>query len=197
MDAVTVTFLAIGGFAVLLMLLSLIGGSHLGDVHVGHVDLHLGHGHGGSDSGGLQLTLPSIAGFIGALGFGGAIVAALLPFGGAGAVLLALLIGLAVALPAAWAAGRLMAAAVNMGTDATPESSDLLGAMGVVVTEVPAGGLGEVRLSVAGQQMKVYARADRPIPLGTGVFVIAVPTPTSVLVETLPESRASLPKEGS
>ena len=196
MDAVTGTFLGIGAFAVLLMLLSLIGGAHLGHLHVGHVDLHLGHGHVGTDSGGMQLTLPSIAGFIGALGFGGAIVASLLPFGGTVAVLLALVIGLAVAVPAAWAAGRLMAAAVNMPTDATPTSSDLLGVIGAVITDIPAGGLGEVRLTQAGQQLKVYARADAPLPRGARVFVVEVPTPTSVLVEQLPETGpATLPAE--
>jgi membrane protein implicated in regulation of membrane protease activity len=184
MDAVTISFLAIGGFAVVLMILSLIGGSHLGDVHVGHFDLHLGHAH--VDGGGFQVTLPAIAAFVGAVGFGGAIVAALLPVGGPMGVLFALLGGVALAVPAAWLAGRLMAAAMDMRTDATPTSSDLLGAIGVVVTDIPAGGLGEVRLTSAGQQTKVYARADAPIALGTQVFVIEVPSPTSVLVEPLP-----------
>ncbi len=199
MDAVTGTFLAIGGFAILLMLLSLLGGAHLGHFHIGHVDLHLGHGHvgTGTDGGGFSLTLPSIAGFIGAVGFGGAIVAALLPFGGAGAVLVALIVGLAVAVPAAWSAGRLMAAAVNMPTDATPESSDLIGTIGVVLNEIPAQGLGDVRLTVGGQPVKVYARADQPLPRGTRVFVIEVRTPTSVVVEPLPSAEGhSLSEEG-
>jgi membrane protein implicated in regulation of membrane protease activity len=195
MDAVTGSFLAIGAFAVLLMLLSLIGGSHLGHAHIGHFDLHLGHTH--VDGGGFQVTLPSIAGFIGALGFGGAIVAGLLPFGGTPAVLLALLGGLLLAVPAAWLAGRLMAAAMDMPTDATPTSSDLLGSIGVVVTDIPADGLGEVRLTSAGAQVKVYARATAPVSLGTQVFVIEVPTPTSVLVEPLPPIRATPLEEGS
>jgi membrane protein implicated in regulation of membrane protease activity len=186
-DAVTGTFLGIGAFAVLLMLLSLVGGAHLGHLHVGHVDLHVGHlGHGHAGADGTQFTLPAIAGFIGALGFGAAIVAALLPFGGTAAVLLALLGGLLLALPAAWAAGRLVAAAVDMPTDATPESSDLLGAIGVVTSDIPADGLGQVRLASAGAQVKVYARADAALPRGARVFVIGVPTPTSVRVEPLP-----------
>jgi membrane protein implicated in regulation of membrane protease activity len=194
MDAVTGTFLAIGGFAVLLMVLSLIGGSHIGHTHVG--DFHLDFGHGHVDGGGFQVTLPAIAGFIGMLGFGGAIVAALLPFGGVPAVLLALLGGLLLGVPAAWLAGRLMAAAMDMPTDATPTSSDLLGAVGTVVTDIPAGGLGEVRVTSGGQPIKVYARADTPIPRGTQIFVIEVPTPTSVLVEPLPPIRATLSEEG-
>jgi membrane protein implicated in regulation of membrane protease activity len=90
-----------------------------------------------------------------------------------------------------------MAAAVNMPTDATPTSADLLGTIGVVVTGVPADGFGEVRVTVAGQPMKVYARADRPLVRGTRVMVIEVPSPTSVLVEPLPEALgASSTKEG-
>ena len=73
-----------------------------------------------------------------------------------------------------------------MPTDATLTSADLIGALGVVLTEVPAGGLGEVRLAVAGQPMKFYARADRPLARGTQIFVIEVPSPTSVLVEPIP-----------
>lgn len=206
MDAVTVTFLAIGCFALLLLVLSLVGGHlhlghiHLGHIHVGHVDL--GHVHAGGDggtghlgpdgqpaAGGLQLTLPVIAGFLGTFGFAGAI-AATLTGGGRLAAVLAVLVGLVLGTPAAWLSGRLMNAAINMPTDATPTSSDLLGALGVVVTPVPpGGGYGEVRVMVAGQQIKLHARADTPLPLGAEIFVIEVPTPTSVLVERTPGSR--------
>src|SRR5207244_13244317 len=74
MSAVTITFLATGGFALLLLVLSLIGGSHLhlGHLHVGHI--HVGHLHvGHADIGGTELSLPVIAGFLGAFGFAGAI----------------------------------------------------------------------------------------------------------------------------
>src|SRR2546421_12761782 len=108
MDTVTVIFLGIGCLSLLLLVLSLVGGH----VHLGH--LHLGHGHGGH--GGYQLSLPAIAGFIGALGFGGAIAAQLLPGHNA---TVATVIGLAAAVPTGWLAGRLMAAAANMPTDAT------------------------------------------------------------------------------
>jgi membrane protein implicated in regulation of membrane protease activity len=75
---------------------------------------------------------------------------------------------------------------MNMSTDATLTSHDLIGTVGVVITPVPVGGYGEVRLSVAGQQIKFNARSDQPLALGTRVFVIEVPTPTSVLVEPTP-----------
>jgi membrane protein implicated in regulation of membrane protease activity len=188
-DATTITFLGIGGFALVLLLLSVIGGH---DIHIGHIDLGAGHGGGGhaggstgggADGTGFQLTLPAIAGFIGAFGFGGAIVAALSPWHGTGTVLLSTLAGLVAGIPMAWLSGRLMLAAMRMPTDATPTSLDLIGATGVVVTPVPADGYGEVRVTVAGQPMKLNARASAPLPLGTHIFVIEVPSPTSVLVE--------------
>jgi membrane protein implicated in regulation of membrane protease activity len=180
MSAVAGTFLAIGGLSLLLLVLALAGGH----VHIGH--LHLGHlrvGHGGA-----ELSLPMIAGFLGAFGFGGAIVASLLPGAGAATWLAATVVGLIAAVPASWLAGRLLQAAVNLRTDATLSSSHLLGTEGVIISPVPADGLGEVRLGVAGQPMKFYARSDQPLALGTRVFVIAVPSPTSVLVEPTPQA---------
>jgi len=193
MSAVVV-FLIIGGFALLLLLLSLVGGGHLhlGHFHVGHLHLghfHLGHahvGHVGGGNGGAELSLPVIAGFLGAFGFGGAIVESLLPDRGGTGLLIAVVVGLLAAVPTGWLAGRLVNAAMNMSTDATLTSNDLLGTVGVVITPVPVGGYGEVRLAVAGQQIKFNARSDQPLALGTRVFVIEVPTPTSVLVEPTP-----------
>lgn len=197
MSAVAGTFLAIGGFSLVLLILSLFGGGrlHLGHLHIGHLHighLHLGHGAVGHVQGtnpagghGIDLSLPVISGFLGTFGFGGAIVASLLP-GGSGTWLAATVVGLVAAVPAAWLAGRIMRAAMNISTDATLTSQDLLGALGVVISPVPDGGLGEVRLAVAGQQMKFHARSDQPLALGTRVFVISVPTPTSVLVEPTP-----------
>jgi hypothetical protein len=193
MSAVVV-FLIIGGFALLLLLLSLVGGGHLhlGHFHVGHLHLghlHVGHlhlGHPDTGHGGAELSVPVIAGFLGAFGFGGAIVESLLPGRGGTGLLIAIVIGLLAAVPTGWLAGRLVNAAMNMSTDATLTSGDLVGALGVVITPVPDGGYGEVRLAIAGQQIKFNARADRPLALGTRVFVIEVPTPTSVLVEPTP-----------
>jgi membrane protein implicated in regulation of membrane protease activity len=184
MDAVTITFLAIGFFSLLLLVLSLVGGhAHVGHVHLGH--LHLGHahvGHPGGD-GGVELTLPAIAGFLGAFGFLGAVAASLWPGHGAGTALLACVVGLVAAVPAGWAGGRLMRAAMDMNTDGTLQSSDLVGATGVVIAPVPADGYGAVRLSVAGQQIRFNARSAEPLAPGTRVLVIEVPTSTSVLVE--------------
>src|SRR2546423_3626830 len=74
MSGIVVTFLALGGFALLMLVLSMLGGHlHLGHLHLGHMHLHLGHGHiQVGHGGGTDLSLPVIAGFLGALGFGGA-----------------------------------------------------------------------------------------------------------------------------
>jgi membrane protein implicated in regulation of membrane protease activity len=187
MSAVTITFLGIGCLSLLLLVLSLVGSGHLhlGHLHLGHVHLgHFGHGHPGGGHDGVNLSLPVITGFIGAFGFGGAIAAELVPGHNA---LLAGGVGLLAAFPTAWGAGRLMNAAINMPTDGTLSSGDLVGATGVVISPVPADGFGEVRLTVGGQPMKFNARSAEPLAIGTYVFVIEVPSPTSVLVEPTPQ----------
>jgi membrane protein implicated in regulation of membrane protease activity len=196
MSGIVVTFLALGGFALLLLALSLIGGSHLhlghlhlGDVHLGHVHLghlHLGNGHVGGSDGGAELSLPVISGFLGAFGFAGAIGATLAGGHGVLAIAVGSVVGLVAAVPTAFLAGKLVHAAMNMATDATLSSADLVGASGVVITPVPEDGYGEVRLAVAGTVIKFNARAAQPLPRGTQVFVIEVPSPTSVLVEPHP-----------
>jgi membrane protein implicated in regulation of membrane protease activity len=168
-NPVTVTFLAIGCVSLAWLGLALVGVGH------GHGHLHLHHG-------GIQLSLPALAGFIGAFGFAGGIAAELSGHN----AWLAVGVGLAAAVPTAWLAGRVMAAAANMSTDATLTSRDLVGATGVVISPVPVNGYGEVRLRIAGQEIKFYARSAQPLALGTHVLVVEVPTPTSVLVEPTP-----------
>jgi hypothetical protein len=139
--------------------------------------LHLGH----ADVDGL-FSVPVIAGFIGAFGFAGAIGASLAGGEGTGAAVAGTVAGLAAALPVGWFAARFTRGLMSMRTDKTLNSGDLLGASGVVVTRVPAGGYGEVRLSIAGQELKYNARADNPLAVGTPVFVVDAPTETSVVV---------------
>jgi len=181
----TAAFLVIGGVSLLALGLSLFGGHlHIGHLHIGH--LHIGHlrvghwrlGHAGR-GGDHAFSLPALAGFVGAFGFAGAAAAEL-----TGSTVLAVLAGVAAAVPAGWLAGRLTRAAMEMRTDATLGQQDLVGATGVVIRAVPTGGYGEVRLAVAGQQMKFHARAAGPLPAGTWVLVIDAPSPTSVVVET-------------
>lgn len=180
MDAVTTTFLVIGGSGLFLLAASIFFGDHF---HLGHIHLHVpfhfhGHVHSGADT---AFSLPSIAGFIGAFGFGGAIAAQILP--GRSAATPAL-IGLVAALPTAWLAARLTRAAMDMSTDATPTQGDVIGSLGVVIQAIPGDGYGEVRVSFAGQLMKFHARSAEPLPIGARVLVIEAPSTTSVVVES-------------
>ncbi|MFD0786472.1 NfeD family protein, partial [Micromonospora azadirachtae] len=74
-------------------------------------------------------------------------------------------------------------AARRMRTDATPTRNDLVGAVGLVVTPVPVNGYGEVRIRLAGQPVKLNARADQAIAVGTRIFVVEALSETSVHVE--------------
>jgi membrane protein implicated in regulation of membrane protease activity len=179
-DPIAVAFLAIGAVGLLVLVLALVVGE-VGD---------LGHGDGDG-----PFSLPAIAAFVGGIGFGGAAVTALVPeLPGVVTVLLAVLGGLLVALPLAAGAVRLSAALRDMPTEPTLTSSRLIGAQGVVVSGVPAGGLGEVRLSVAGQQLKYHARSEVALPAGTPVYVVDTPTDTSVeVVSTAPDPGGTTP----
>ena len=170
MNAVTITFLLIGCLGLALLAAALF----FGDV--------LGFGTDGVDG---PLSMPSISGFVGAFGFGGAGAAALT---GAGAVsvLAGLDVGTAVALPSDIGTVALARAVERMRTDATPTRTDLVGRLGVVVTPIPAEGYGEVRISIGGQPVKLNARAEAPIALGAKVFVVEAPSDTSVVVEQTP-----------
>lgn len=170
MNATTVTFLFIGGIGIALLAASLF----LGDV------LHLGH----PDADG-PFSVPSVAGFVGAFGFGGAIVASLTG-GGLASIIGGVIAGVVVAVPAAIGTVALARAAGRMRTDATPTRADIVGRLGVVVTPIPAQGYGEVRITMGGQPVKLNAKSDQPVALGARVFVVEAPSDTSVVVEALP-----------
>jgi len=165
--AATAVFLVLGGVGIAILAASLFFGELL---HLGHVDV---------DG---WFSVPAIAGFIGALGFAGAIGSSLAGGDGMSAAVAGAAVGLMAALPVGWFATRLTRGLANMRTDKTLVPDDLIGASGVVVTPVPAGGYGEVRIAIAGQHLKYNARADSALPTGTAVFVIGAPTETSVIV---------------
>lgn len=165
----TIIFLIIGGAGVAVLALALVGA---GLLHIGHPDV---------DG---PVSLEAVAGFTGAFGFGTAIVNELLGGRTPGMIIAAVAGGAVAAVPTAWLAARLSRAARNMRTDATPTRNHLVGATGLVVTPVPAGGYGEVRVRLAGQPVKLNARADQPLPIGAQIFVVEALSETSVHVET-------------
>ncbi|WP_336032383.1 NfeD family protein [Geodermatophilus sp. FMUSA9-8] len=175
MDAVATAFLVVGGIGVALLVLSLVAGE------IAHL--------GAADADG-PVSLEVVAALLGGVGFGGAAAVALLPedLSTAPTVALALLVGAVAALPLAWGAYRLSRALRDMPTTETLTRDHLAGAQGVVVSAVPAGGYGEVRLQLAGQGLKYTARSDVPLPAGTPVYVVEALSETAVhVVSTAPD----------
>jgi membrane-bound ClpP family serine protease len=161
--------LIIGSVGVAIVLLSLL----LGDVLEGVFDAI------DVDAGSGLFSTPVIGAFLGALGFGGALI--LSATDGAMPVALAggLASGVALAAVALWLTRVLM----RMGTDAPVRLDGLVGKPADVVSAIPAGGLGEVLVSFAGQRMKLNARCAHAVTTGERVVVIAVSSSSSVVVE--------------
>jgi membrane protein implicated in regulation of membrane protease activity len=182
---VAAVFLLVGALGIVVLLLSLFAGE-FGDV-----------GHPDADG---PFSVPAIAALLGGIGFGGAAASAVLPeaLPDAVTVLLSVAVGLAVAVPLAWGAVRLSRALKDMPTQDTLTRHHLIGAQGVVVSAVPSPGYGEVRLALAGQQLKYAARSDAPLPTGTPVYVVEALSDTAVqVVSTAPDPMPEiLPEPG-
>ena len=173
-------FLVVGALGLSVLLLSLVVGE-VGDLA------------GDADG---PFSVPALAALLGGVGFGGAAAASLLPDGlpDAGRALLALVAGLVLAVPLAWAVVRLSRGLRDMPTAETLTRHHLVGTQGVVVSDVPTPGYGEVRLVVAGQQLKFAARSDSPLRAGTPVYVVEALSETAVhVVSTAPHP---LPETG-
>jgi membrane protein implicated in regulation of membrane protease activity len=174
---VAAVFLVLGAVGLAVLLLSLFVGE-LGELGIGDVDV---------DG---WFSVPAAAALLGGVGFGGAAATSVLPQDLPDAVtaLLAVAVGLAVAVPLAWGAVRLSRALKDMPTQETLTRHHLVGAQGVVVSAVPGAGYGEVRLALAGQQLKFSARSDVPLPAGTPVYVVEALSETAVeVVSTAPD----------
>src|SRR4030095_6617531 len=119
-------------------------------------------------------SVPAIAALLGGIGFGGAAATAVLPE--------ALPDGVTVLLPPGGGRPR----------------PGLVGPRGVVVSAVPSPGYGEVRLALAGQQLKYAARSDAPLPPGTPVYLVEALSDTAVqVVSTAPDPMPEiLPEPG-
>ncbi len=166
MSTATLIFLIIGALGVLIAAVAVLGGDLL-DMGDGFVSTEL------------------VAGLVGGFGFSAAVLNEL--FGEDIGLAVVLALGVITAIPLALLSGLLVDRMSRMRTDATPTRADLVGTRGVVVTPIPAGGFGEVRVRIGGQPVKLSARAERPVPLGTKVAVVTAVSDTSVIVQELPE----------
>lgn len=157
-------FVAIGAVGALLLLVTLVFDDVIDDVIPG-VDF---------------LTGPVIGAFL--VAFGG--------FGwyleeGPGLPLLpSLLIAVAAGAVFGGLAFRFSDMLANQPTDATPTTESLVGRSGRVVTPVRANGIGEVLVDLGGAPTKYSATADRDLPNGTAIVVIAIESPTKLRVES-------------
>jgi membrane protein implicated in regulation of membrane protease activity len=177
----TLVFLLIGGLGVVILALGLIGGQ-LAGIFSADVDG--------------PVSTEAVAGFLGVFGFGAAVVSAWTGAQTPGALALSAGAGLAAAVPAALLTARLSRAARDMATDGTPQRADLVGTTGVVVTPIPAGGYGEVRVHLGGHRLKLNARADGPVAAGSHVLVVEAPSDTSVVVVEAPGLHFPIPGAG-
>ena len=161
-------FLVIGGVGLLIVVLSLIF-----DDMFESFDL-------GSD----LFSTPVIGSFLAAFGFAAALTMSATSVGTGPATVVGLGAGTALGWAALWISRSLM----RMRTDEPVRLSDLVGKPAVVVSAIPSGGYGEVRIDHAGQPMKLNARIESggSAPIGGRMVVVSVNSASSVVVE--PES---------
>jgi len=157
------TFLIIGVVGLVLLGVSLV----LGDIMNGVFETLTGD----------VFSSAVVGGFVAAFGFGAALVQGL-----GTPTLLSVLIGLGVGGLAAWFTLWLTRLVRDGGSDATLESQDALGRSGRVISQIPNGGFGTVRVVIGGHTVQLNARAERPITTGTEIHVTEVLSPTAVLV---------------
>lgn len=157
------TFLIIGAVGVLLLLASVV----LGEIFDGLFDAI------GSD----VISGASVAVFLGAFGFAGALILGATDNTGA-AVGGGLVAGVAFGAGAGYLTKKLR----EGGDESNVRTSTLAGRDAVVVSEIPENGYGEVSITVAGHITKLNARADEALRGGTPVTITAVLSATSVHV---------------
>ncbi|NNG21338.1 NfeD family protein [Naumannella sp. ID2617S] len=162
-----ILLLTLGGVGVALLLVAML----LGDLFDGLFDF--------DTIGGDFFSLAGLAGFLGALGFGGAI-ALQLSHSWPVAIGCGVVVGVLVGAGAAWLTARLRDERHN--GDVTVRREHLVGSRGRVINEIPAEGFGEVRVVLRGHPTKLNARAHEPVPTGTPVEVVGVLSATSVVV---------------
>lgn len=133
----------------------------------------------GFDLTGGLLSTPVLGGFLAAFGLAGALAVG--PLG----VTLAALVGVGAGIAFGAAAFGFTRSVMRMPTDATPRTEDLVGRRGTVLSPVPDGGYGQVRVAHLGQQFQLSAMASEPLPAGSDVVVVEVLSSSAVLVAPL------------
>ena len=159
-------FLLIGALGVVLLLVALLVGDFLDGALEG---LSAGF-----------FSTEALAGFLGALGFGGAIA-----LDATGSTSVAVLIGLVLGVLLGVAAAKASSFLHGTGETDTVRTSDMVESIGSVINAIPEGGYGVVSFSVGGHITRLNARSSVAVPAGTAVSVTSVLSPTAVQVEPL------------
>lgn len=160
-------FMVIGLAGLALLLVSLV----VGDLVDGLFDSVL------SGLDGDWFSSAAIGGFVSALGFGGAAIE-----GAGGARPVAIIGGVVAGVAFGWFALWLTRLLRGGRSDEAPAADDTVGLDATVVTAIPAGGFGVVRVVLGGHTLQYNARADELIEPGTPVHVTGVVSPTAVTV---------------
>jgi membrane protein implicated in regulation of membrane protease activity len=163
-------YLIIGGLGLAIIVVSLLVGEIFEHVFSAlNID-----GHG-------PFSTPVIGAFLAAFGFGAALA------DGAGVnTSLAALVGLGAGMALGGIAWKFTGVLMDMPTDDSVRTTDLVGKPATVITRVPEGGYGEISVFHAGQLLKLSARSAAALPAGEPVRITAVTSATSVVVETAP-----------
>lgn len=156
-------FLVLGAVGLALLALSLL----LGDLFGGALDALAGD----------VFSSAVIGGFVSAFGFGAALSEGL-----DAPLWLAVVVGVVVGAGFGWFASWLTRLVRGGGSDATVTTADAVGREAKVVTSIPEGGFGVVRVVVGGHSLQLNARAERAVEPGTEVYVTGVLSPTAVAV---------------
>lgn len=158
-------FLTIGIIGIVVVLAALL----LGDLVEGLINVDA--------FGGDLFSLAGLAAFVGAFGFGGYISMSFVEV-----TWLAVVVGAIAGGLAFWGATSFTRWLKRSETTASFHSDKLVGSTAKVITDIPAGGYGEVRIYGPGGSRKRTARAATAIPSGTEVWVSAIVSPTAVEV---------------
>lgn len=158
-------FLTIGIIGIVVVLAALL----LGDIIEGLINVDA--------FGGDLFSLAGIAAFVGAFGFGGYISMSFVENTWLAAIVGAIAGGLAF-----WGATSFTRWLKRSESSASFKSDRLIGSNAKVITDIPAGGYGEVRVYGSGGSRKRSARALTAIPSGTEVWVSGIVSPTAVEV---------------
>jgi membrane protein implicated in regulation of membrane protease activity len=135
------------------------------------------------------LSLPVIGAAIAAFGVTGLTMSAA---GASG--LLAALIGVVLAIVIGYFAAKFAVSMARMRTDPTPQTTDLVGSRGKIVTPTSHDRPGEALVQLGGMPTKLTAHADRSLPVGCQIVVVEARSSSAVFVMDADEFWAQEPQ---